>query len=166
MPGADTRHRLQQGQVPQPGPLQEITKSPERRALLIPLAGSQRPLQPLRVLLGVPSYSEQDKSPRKQVITGDHTPLGAHPASIEKPKNTDKVKVKPPTHGQAEQTLSCPTMEEEQGATFSIAKESERGTGKPICPGLVLPSCLPLSLGELTNGSPPLGASFPPHLHD
>lgn len=121
--------------LPQPGPLQGITKSPERRALLIPLAGSQRPLQPLRVLLAVLSYSEQDKSPRRQVITGDHTQPGAHPTSIEKPKNTDKVKVKPPAHRQAERTLSCPTMEEEQGPTFNIAEEPERGTGKPICPG-------------------------------
>lgn len=124
MPGA-SRARL-----PQPGPLQEITKSPDRRVLSIPLAGSQRPLQPLRVLLGVPSHSEQGKSLRRQVITGDHTQPGEHPASIAKPRNTDKVsqsKTARPAHRQAERALSCPSMWEGQGPHLIVLRSQRRG---------------------------------------
>lgn len=55
-------------------------------------------------------------------------------------------------------------MGEGQGSTFSFAEELEEKQADPSAPeaGLILsPACFPLSLGDLINHSPPLGASFP-----
>lgn len=61
-------------------------------------------------------------------------------------------------------------MGEGQRSTYNFAEKPEGGAGekpeggagKPLCPWLMLSlACLPLSLGDLTNHSPLLGASFP-----